>query len=419
MRQGKNKGTYRNNHYVPQWYQRRFMLPDQPHKVLSTLRLTPKKFTASDGSERTEQPERQLAAKRIFCQEDLYTTEMGDISNTEIEQYFFGQIDDSGKRAVDVLESFLDLKSDWPDIESLMVFLCTQRMRTPKGLAWLAKHTSTHKKVELLELLQRLQAVFSAIWLESIWQIADASESPTKFIVSDNPVTFYNRECPPGSALCGDIDEPDVRLAGTHTLFPLSLNKALILTNTCWVRDPYSSAQKTRPNPTLHRDAMFYYGSIQTGRMLAEEEVLQMNYIIKSRAGCMIAAAKSEWLYPEHRLGTPEWSTFGHGYLLMPDPREVMFSRGIMISYKDGSASGFDEYGRRPWEPDYKDETHASREYAGFHRFQGEYSRLFGKKLRGKRSEPSRTPSRNEVSEEYHQACLARERHAIENTPNT
>jgi hypothetical protein len=75
--------------------------------------------------------------------------------------------------------------------------------------------------------------------------IADASFSPTKFIVSDHPVTLYNPGCFPQSKCCRGHQDPDIRLVGTHTIFPLSRDKLLILTNVSWVR---SSASAGRPS---------------------------------------------------------------------------------------------------------------------------------------------------------------------------
>lgn len=410
MKRKKSKGSYRDNHYVPQWYQRRFMPEDQGQKELFRLNLKPRIFCGGDGVSRSERAESRQPTKKLFVQEDLYTTEINGISNTEIEQFFFGRIDDQGKRAIALLTEFPPTTAELPDFNHLMLFLSTQKLRTPKGLSWLATQTSTHRKVDLLVLLQRLQKVFGAIWIESVWQIVDASQSATKFIVSDNPVTAYNRECPPGSPNCGEIDDPDIRLTGTHTIYPLSFEKALILTNLSWVRNPYESAQTLRPNPLLHRSAMIKWTSIQTRRLLSEEEVLQMNYIIKSRAVDYIAAAKSEWLYPEKHLKSLQWDSFSHGYLLMPDPREVPFTREILIGYKDGAATAFDEYGRRPWESAYKDEKRADQEQVSFRRFEGEYARLYGRKLRGQNSEFFDRPKREEVSEELHQAHLEQER---------
>jgi hypothetical protein len=152
--------------------------------------------------------------------------------------------------------------------------------------------------------LQEFQNLFCATWTECVWQIADASKSPTKFIVSDHPMVVYNRACPPLSKWCLGNNEPDIRLHATHTYFPMSLDTVLILTNLSWVRNPYQSELKIRPNPSFFRNTIFNFQSIQIGRDLTEDEVLQINLVTKRRAKRYIAAADEEWLYPERRVST-------------------------------------------------------------------------------------------------------------------
>lgn len=72
----------RQNHYVPIWYQKSFILkiklPDGRVKVV--LDLVPR------------------APKSCFLELDLYTTRFGSIVNDEIERCLFGKIDDDGAR---------------------------------------------------------------------------------------------------------------------------------------------------------------------------------------------------------------------------------------------------------------------------------------------------------------------------------
>jgi hypothetical protein len=128
---------------------------------------------------------------------------------------------------------------------------------------------------------------------------------------------------------------------------------------------------------------MFNFLEIQTGRELSEVEVNQINYIIKKRAYRYIAAVKEEWLHPEGKIPSEHWSKVNDGYFLMPDPRSMTFGGEILIGYKDGQSAAFDEYGRRPWQKGYRDQTRSDREWETFHRFQGEFARLMGPKRRG------------------------------------
>jgi hypothetical protein len=55
-------------------------------------------------------------------------------------------------------------------------------------------------------------------------------------------------------------------MVASHSCFPLSMHKVLILTNLSWVRNPYQSETKFRPNPAYLRQAMFKFTDIQTFR---------------------------------------------------------------------------------------------------------------------------------------------------------
>jgi hypothetical protein len=122
---------------------------------------------------------------------------------------------------------------------NLLPYMSVQKLRTPKGLKNISAYSLSESENFNLIFLQRIQNLYCAIWTECVWQIAEATESNTKFIISDHPVTVYNRACPPLSKFCREYNDPDIRLHATHTIFPLSLEKMLILTNLSWVRDPY------------------------------------------------------------------------------------------------------------------------------------------------------------------------------------
>jgi hypothetical protein len=166
-------------------------------------------------------------------------------------------------------------------------------------------------------------------------------------------------------------------------MFPLSLDKVLLLTNLTWVRNPYQSETVTRPNPHPWRAAMFNLTEIQTQRHLTELEVQQINFIIKSRALRYVSAGREEWLYPEEHVSKDDWSGYGDGYLLMPDPRAVNFGSEMFIGYRSGAVDHFDAYGRRPWQKDYGKESQERREFRTLYRFKGEFARRFGPYRRG------------------------------------
>lgn len=376
---------YRNNHYVPVWYQKRFLPPNRRDKELFYLDLYPDNFTDPRGISHTAKAVRRLGFKYCFAQKDLYTTHFGEEESTEIEKIFFGEIDSKGKRGVEYFTEFEHPSVNSEAFQDMLMYMSTQKLRTPKGLDWLSTKAGTSDRDRVLRLMLRFRQLYTAIWTECVWLIADASQSATKFIVSDHPVTVYNRRCGPRSQWCRGTNDPDIWLHGTHTIFPLSMDKILILTNLSWVRNPYQSEVALRPNPNPFRNAIFNFMDIQTHRHLSEQEVREINFIIKSRAYCFVGAAEEEWLYPEKFVTKSDWYSYGQGYLLMPDPRSVTYGGEIIIGHSDGTASAFDEYGHRPWEKGYSGRRQGvGKDWPTFHRFQGEFARLLGPYRRGR-----------------------------------
>ncbi|TAL15043.1 DUF4238 domain-containing protein [Patescibacteria group bacterium] len=378
---------YTNNHYVPQWYQKRFIPEGQIDNELFYLNLKPGVFTDPRGVVHDKRAVIKQGTRLCFAEDDLYTTWFGGQRRTDIEKIFFGQVDDYGRKAVDFFANYDHLAYEWDPsaYRSLMLYMSTQKLRTPKGLGWLAKKANTTNRFVILQTMLRLRQLYGAIWTESIWQIADASQSDTKFIISDHPITSYNRFLGPrNKKWCRGFDDPDVALNATHTIFPLSIDKVLILTNLSWVRNPYQSGIDYRPNPNPLRSAMFNFQTIQISRQLSEQEVREINFIIKSRAHRYIAAANKEWLYPEKYVSKSDWNSYGDGLLLMPDPRGVDYTTEILVGNNDGTAYAFDEYGRRPWEEGYSPTSVPNDDFNTLERFKGDFAAIFGPKRRGR-----------------------------------
>jgi hypothetical protein len=259
---------FHHNHYVPEWYQRRFMPPGSGKYWY--LDLNPEQIVQY-GHKYTCRSLLRWGPDSCFAENGLYTTKWGTEENVDIEKFFFGRVDSNGKSAV---EFFANFEFDHPDqldaFNNLMVYMSVQKLRTPKGIGWLGGLTAGLDRNERLILLQRVQNMFCATWTECVWLIADATKSDTKFIISDHPVTVYNRACFPGSTYCQGFNDPDIRVAATHTYFPLSIDKLLILTNLAWVRNPYQNERKLRPNPQLFRNTIMNLQDIQMHRSLSE-----------------------------------------------------------------------------------------------------------------------------------------------------
>jgi len=328
---------FRHNHYVPRWYQDRFLPAQCKQRELHYVHKEPR--TVHDGrGRRIPLPEvERRTLRNCFAERDLYTLAFRDVSSTDLERLFFGQIDRNGRKAVNFWTSYDRTQYAGEVLEPLLIYLSTQRLRTPKGLDWLARQIGSHDPMATLAAVVRFRQVFGAIWSECIWQVADAGASPTKFIVSDHPVTLYNRDVSPSHQQSQGSGDPDVRLNGTHTIFPLSMERVLILTHRSWATNPYGPPTKLRPNPQLERDAIFNQMEVQVGRQLDEDEVRRINFIIKSRAYRFVAAAETEWLYPERHLSRKvKWSRLGDRYLLFPDPRELHHGGEIIIGFAGG-----------------------------------------------------------------------------------
>ena len=125
---------YKHNHYVPEWYQKRFLRTGQSQHYY--LNLHPE-TVRENGHTYTRRALYCWGPKRCFAQDDLYTTRWGGLENRDIERFFFGQIDNDSKGAV---EHFADWAFDGDSadaLQTLVPYMSVQKLRTPKGLGWL------------------------------------------------------------------------------------------------------------------------------------------------------------------------------------------------------------------------------------------------------------------------------------------
>jgi hypothetical protein len=373
---------YTNNHYVPQWYQRQFIETDQADRELYLLDLKPESFRDGRGIRHQRKALRRTGTRKCFAIDDLYTTRFGGIESRELERVFFGNVDTCGKDAVEFFAAFDHDRVSGEALENLMMYMSTQKLRTPKGLDWLVAQARVQDRGDVLDHLTTLRKVYGAIWTECVWQIAGAPGSPTKFIVSDHPVTVYNRSCVPGHPWCKGANDPDIRLQATHTLFPLSSERLLILTNRSWACNPRRPPVEMRANPHLFRGAMFNFLEIQTRRPLSEQDVLKINCIIKRRAYRYIAAGQEEWLYPERHVKF-NWRAIGDEHLLMPDPRSLHPGAEIVMGYTGGRTEAMDTFGRGPGDRRFGHEARSADEIYSHRRWCEQFEGLVGQKRRG------------------------------------
>lgn len=84
----------RHNHYVPEWYQKGFIV--KPFETLHYLNLNPDKIYLPNGTIKAHNNCHKSTPGQCFYKTDLYTTFFGPFINDEIERKLFGKI--SGAR---------------------------------------------------------------------------------------------------------------------------------------------------------------------------------------------------------------------------------------------------------------------------------------------------------------------------------
>jgi len=332
----------RDNHYVPQWYQRGFLL-NQLNK-LHYLDLTPETRPLPDGRVIMMNNMSIRPTSQCFYQTDLYTTFFGGYINDEIERILFGQIDNTGAKAV---RAFIDDDmAGWHhNFSNFFSYMDTQKIRTPKGLDWINKYYPNLSQTDLMLEMQAVRNLHCTLWTEGVREIVTAKKSDVKFIVTDHPVTVYNYAFPPGSEQCVYPNDPSIALKGTQTLFPLDMNHCLILTNLEYAKDPdkQDPAEK-RTNARFVRNSMVRTDAFIRTRDLNEIGVSTINLILKNRARRYVAAPNKAWLFPEKAIST-EWPDL-KSVLLPPENKLHYFGGEIYAGYEDGRTYYQDAFGR-------------------------------------------------------------------------
>jgi hypothetical protein len=334
--------TTSRNHYVPQWYQKRFLKDSKTR--LYYLDLTPERTTLPTG-ERVGPPEVQRnSPKYCFSAQDLYTTTFFGIPNDEIERFLFGAIDNDGANAVrSVVDG--DLAKIHEIFQRFFEYLDAQKLRTPRGLDWIKSRYPQLNQLELMVEMQQLRQMHCTMWLEAVREIVSAEDSDVKFIITDHPVTIYHPGFPPDSDDCVYPNDPDIALKGSQTLFPLGPNHCLILTNLEYARNPdRTDLSEPRQNARHFGRTIARIDAWIRARKLSRSDVTSINHILKSRARRFVAAAEEAWLYPE-KVTSGDWRS--NGKILLPPTNELWhFGGEIVVGYKDGTSDYQDAFGR-------------------------------------------------------------------------
>ena len=336
------------NHYVPVWYQKRFI--PAPGAQLFYLDLSPPIYPKGPGKSLTKR-----APKSSFKTTDLYTTWSGGQPNDEIERMLFGEIDNAGAVAVRQLAN-----SQPEDVhhafEPFFEYLGAQKLRTPKGLDWINAHYSLLDQSGLMREMQHLLTLNLTIWSEGVREIVSAKESDVKFIITDHPVTGYNAACPPDASACRYPNEPAVQWNGTQTIFPLDAEHCLILSHLDYANRLAGLALLAdRQNARHLGRTLVRTDAWIRSRSLSREQVVTINYLLKTRARKHVAAPVQDWLYPEKEYAG-DWSEIGE--VLRPPANELWHFGGEMyVGYEDGSTDYQDPYGRTSGSHEYLKKT--------------------------------------------------------------
>jgi hypothetical protein len=331
----------RDNHYVPQWYQRGFLAKGR--YKLYVLNLCPTARSLPNARPLSEPEVEELGTKLAFKKLDLYTTRFGETLNDDIETFLFGRIDKSGADAVRGWIAGDPVKIH-RGFQDFFAYIDAQKLRTPKGLDWIMKHYQGLPQMELMAQMQTLRQMHCTMWAEGVREIVSAAKSPVKFLVTDHPVTIYHPKLSPRSPECQYPGDPGIELVGSQTIFALDANHCLILTNLEYAEDPEKAAlMSRRTNARFRGDSMARTDAFIRSRELSEAEVHAINLVLKSRARKYVASSNPAWLYPERHC-TLSWDSIGK--ILLPQSDLWRFGGEMYIGYEDGTSVYRDKFGR-------------------------------------------------------------------------
>ncbi len=147
--------------------------------------------------------------------------------------------------------------------DSLTPYMGAQRFRTPRALDLIKKRLGAPRHNAALAMLHDVFQKHTTMWAEGVWEIVRAKQSPTKFLVTDDPVTFYCKHVFPSE--WSYPNEISLRQTGTRTIFSLGMDSCLIITHLQLVRGSTGLLQGLR---TSWRWVMMRQESIPREKMV-------------------------------------------------------------------------------------------------------------------------------------------------------
>jgi len=341
----------RKNHYIPQWHQEKFFTPGS--KTHCLLDLKPPSYMGRDGTVSSGRCLFNSPTSRAFVEPDLYSTFFGVKVNDEIERKLFGDID---RRGADAIRAFCgDDQRAWHEhFQDLFEFLDIQKMRTPKGLAWLRQQYPEIGRLgemlpgvaqnQLMLEMQSIRMLNVTTWTTGVREIVSAERAGVKFILSDHPVTVYNHAVPPSDSRNRYPGDPSTALKGSQTLFPLGPDHLLILTNLEYAKDPTVHPDAKKTFARNYQSTMVSTIEFIKTRYLTDDQVAEVNYVIKARADRYVAGSRREDLYPEKAV-SKSWADL-RATFLPPTDELYRFGGEMFAKFENGAVHYQDEFGR-------------------------------------------------------------------------
>jgi hypothetical protein len=350
-----------SHHYVPQWYQRKF-LPAEGGEFFVLDKTPATSVQCADGRVRPIGARTILrrGTHKLFQRAGLYSVALRGVPEDAIERFLFGKIDNDGARASALFCSwprsmgFGPPRGEFPDgygnpghrMMDLLTFMNAQKVRTPKGIDQIRHSLARAGKIAagnnaVMAYLMARRQLNCTVWAEGVWEIFSAKESKTKFLLADDPVTQYNCDCYPASDPCRYPWDPNAFWRGTRVIYPLSADQLLVISHVEHVDDPSrQKARRDRRNARSYDEAVVSYADI-----INERKVATVNWILKTRAVKYVASVTEDDLYPEKIVGNPRWCDIDS--IFYPKYPSFRTKSEIMVKYNDGSILHTNAFGER------------------------------------------------------------------------
>jgi hypothetical protein len=362
MANPKTRETSVNHHYVPIWYQRRFLAPGETK--LAILNLFPEKRSRPDGTFAVLPSVHHRAPSGWFSIPHLYDIASSGLPSDFVEKKWFGDIDTYGARGLVALSE--DDFNTWHEHHRhFFDQLGAQKLRTPRGLAFLKAISKNTEQDALMQNLLDLTDMFTTMWVEGKMEIFETESTESRFVFTDSPVTFFNRYFGPMESRRGQ--DPAFSWKGTQTLYPLDPQRLLVFTHLEGTKIlTREVATQHRTNARFQKNTIAKTNDCIRGRKLSREQVRQVNCVLKMAAYEYVAAQHPDDLYPEKQGALVAWKDTALG--LIPEFETHPGGR-IFMSFEDGGFITQDEHGRTPRTQAEADEFKAEAERMRQHLF--------------------------------------------------